>query len=340
MDLELIRSLVGDYTLRKKYGKYSLTLPLNHPKPIAQILNFQFLNCLIMPLNNYEEFIALVNCLETKQYLKILDISNSTFITHDLIQNQQEQFKLTKTAFEKLHTVNCCIDELNLSNCNNIQTVPKAVILLITSSKNIKTLNLSNNLLHHVFSHSLQLRFKNDDYDQQMKTSNIENLIINNCLINNNYLECMNNLRIFLDKMPKLHSFNFNNNNISDNLSNICRLICNYSSIRTFTIVRNQSDFRYGIANYESDLNQYITLVQTNPNIINLNFAKNKDQMNDNIKNKLSIISHSIYNNRLRSLLMLILCGKRLKKINRTFPRIPNEVWEQLIMPYLIDYID
>jgi len=339
--LDFLTDFEGDFDLKKEKRKYSLSLhPLTYNQnPITQIIRFQFLISLKMPLNNHNDFINLVNALENNHNLKILDISNSTLISYDFWNNNElEQFELIKTAFEKLHRVDCCLDVLNLSNFSHIDRFSKAIVLLITSSRNIKTLNLSNNDLRNVFSNSIEFIFNNDgDYNDQIKTSNIENLIINECGI----LNADNNLHIFLNNMPKLYSLFLNNNYINNSLPSICNLICNHSSLGTISIIRNQSDFIFGYANYDDDLNQYIRLVQTNPNIINLNFAKTPDDKKTiKIKNKLSIISRSIYNNRLRSVLMLILCGRRLRKINRTFPRISTEVWEQIIMPYLIDNID
>lgn len=288
---------------------------------IISLIKFPKLVSLKIHINNLLHFQELVETLSGNHSLKKLDLSSSKFLSFDsCCMNLDEQIKYHELSklWNKFWNLDSSLELLFLNNCQISTDVFKIMAPNGKTKMKIKGLFLNNNPLG------------NDSMGYLSKWESLLELEVGGCGFN--AIDDEANFDIsFLEKLVKLKKIKFDSNPIGDLAFG---LISYY--FQNHPQLGNVSLRETGL-NYEHTLRNCCNIIAgVGSNIINFDIRGN------NFKEKLPVatlelalgnLSVALYNNRLSSILSLILAGRRLN-----LSQLPPELWEWLVLNFCLPW--
>jgi hypothetical protein len=315
------------YDLKCLNGKYHLvfssytSITDEQIYKIISLIQFPQLVSLTVALKNHLHFNYLVKMLDENYWLKKLNLSDSKFLdvsTVPWVADTQVKYSQLARDWRAFWNSSSSLEELYLNNCQIELDIFKIMIPEANPTLKIKSLFLNNNPLGNP-----TLEYLSTVDISGWKT--LQHLEVENC--NFNGTDVNFNFDI-LKQLPILHTLKMGHNSIGD-ISFVLLFDDMIHHQHLGTVSLQKSNFQ----NIES-LNHCLRIIGSNPNIINFNVENNYlAQHAITHPPILRNLSVSLFCNRLRSLLTLILAEKRKK-----LPRLPSEVWEQLVaFPYFLE---
>lgn len=320
---------ISKYQLESENGNYSLMFSSYPPMTDEQIykvislIQFPNLVSLTVSLKNHLHFQYLVETLDGNHSLKKLDLSHSEFLSFPSLPwsaDIQAKYVQLTHLWQTFWNLDLVLEELHLNNCQVELDVFKAMVPNTDINLKIKKFFLNNNPLGNP---TLDFISRENISGWNM----LEHLEVENCGFRGDSVDFH---FTFLGQLPILKTFKIGYNSIGDNA-----FILLFDDLIYHRQLGTVSLRKSGIESMAS-FEHCLSIISANSNIINFDI-RNNNFLQHTIVNPLipRNLSIGLYYNRLRSILALILAGRK-----NGLPRLPSEVWEQLIAhPYLWEEI-